>query len=269
MRRDRLFGPTTRGVFAIIGIMGIGTGRPWAWGGQEEFNWRGQVDAGDAIEIKGVNGSVHASGGSGEQVEVRAMKTASKSDPESVRIEVVEHAAGVTICAVYPGRGKPNECRPGEGGHMQVNDNDVSVEFTVLVPKGVRFVGRTVNGSVDASAIAAPVDVTTVNGSIAISTAADAEAATVNGSIEASLGSGAWTGPREFETVNGRITVTLPASVSADVVAETVNGDISTDFPLTVTGRFGLRWLKGSIGGGGRQLRLETVNGDIELLRAS
>ena len=65
------------------------------------------------------------------------------------------------------------------------------------------------------------------------------------------------------------MTVTLPGSVNADVEARTVNGEIETDFPLTVTGRFGPRRLNGKIGNGGRTLSLGTVNGAIRIRRAS
>ena len=47
-----------------------------------------------------------------------------------------------------------------------------------------------------------------------------------------------------------------------------MNGGIETDFPLTVTGRVSRRSLNGTIGSGGRQLELSTVNGSIELKRA-
>jgi len=47
-----------------------------------------------------------------------------------------------------------------------------------------------------------------------------------------------------------------------------VNGDISTDFPITVTGKFGKRKLNGTVGSGGRLLEMNTVNGGIELKKA-
>ncbi|HYE16248.1 MAG TPA: DUF4097 family beta strand repeat-containing protein, partial [Pyrinomonadaceae bacterium] len=71
----------------------------------------------------------------------------------------------------------------------------------------------------------------------------------------------------EFQTVNGAIDLSFPASLSADVHAETVNGEITSDFPLTVTGRFSKRRLDGTIGGGGRELRLQTVNGSVQIRR--
>jgi hypothetical protein len=236
---------------------------------QGEFHWKGPVAAGKAIEIKGINGDVRAVAGSGD-VDVTAVKHARKSDPDDVKIEVVQDEDGVTICAVYPSDGRQeNRCESGEGGHMSVHDNDVVVDFTVRVPAGVRFVGKTVNGGVEAANLASDVDANTVNGSIRISTSGYAEAETVNGSIVASIGRATWSDGLDFHTVNGAITLDLPANLSTEVRASTVNGDIETDFPLTVTGRLGPRRVSGTIGSGGRRLALETVNGSIRLRKAS
>jgi hypothetical protein len=116
-----------------------------------EFRWHEPLAAGRLIEIKGINGNVEAGPATGGEVEVVAVKRGRRSDPESVRIEVVRHAEGVTICAVYPnveGR-EPNTCAHGSN-RSNVRDNDVSVNFTVRVPAGVRFNGHTVNGNVEA-----------------------------------------------------------------------------------------------------------------------
>src|SRR3989441_988899 len=244
---------------------------PRAAGAQGEFHWKGKVAPGKAIEIKGVNGDVRAVAGSGVgDVEVTAVKHARRSDPDEVKIEVVQHEDGVTICAVYPSDGRrENSCDAGDGGHMNVRDNDVTVDFTVRVPAGVRFVGRTVNGDVGAADLTGDVEANTVNGSIRISTAGYAEAQTVNGEIVASLGRATWSNALEFRTVNGGITLNLPAGLSAEVRATTVNGDIQTDFPLMVTGRLGPRRLHGTIGSGGRRLALETVDGSIRLRKST
>ncbi len=122
-------------------VAAVLAGPALAAAGQEEFHWAGKVAAGAAVEIKGVNGGIVATGASAGDVEVTAVKKGRKSDPAEVKVEVVEHAGGVTICAVYPSSGAPNECKPGEGGRMNVRDNDVNVEFRVKVPAGVRFVG--------------------------------------------------------------------------------------------------------------------------------
>jgi len=251
---------------ACVGSGGAGV----ASAQSNEFRWRGAVAAGRTVEIKGVNGRVEAAPSSGGEVEVSASKHARRSNPSEVRVEVVEHAGGVTICAVYPSSraDQPNVCAPGDGGRMNVQNNDVVVDFTVRLPAGVRFRGQTVNGDVEARNLGADVDARTVNGSINVSTAGLATAKTVNGSITAAMGRADWSGGLEFSTVNGAIELNLPADLSAEVEAATVNGEILTDFPLTVTGRYSRRRLTGTIGGGGRELRLKTVNGSVHLRRA-
>ena len=156
---------------------------------QQDFHWSGTVAAGRGVEIKGVNGGVTATGIAGGAVEVVAVKKGRKSDPAQVKVEVVEHTGGVTICAVYPSAdGGTNTCAPGKGGRMNVRDNDVQVEFTVKVPAGVRFVGRTVNGSISGSGLSADAEAETVNGGIELDSTGTARGSTVNGGITARLG---------------------------------------------------------------------------------
>ena len=238
---------------------------------QDSWSWRKAVPTGRAIEIKGINGDVSATAASGNQVEVIARKTARRSDTETVKIEVVEHAGGVTICALYPTpRGeRENECLPGARGRSSTRDNDVNVDFEVRVPQGVLFTGRTVNGSVRATGLTADAIATTVNGSVRVSTTGLAQANTVNGSITVRMGRANWNDELHFETVNGAITLELPDELNADVAASTVNGSLSSDWPMTVRGRWGPKHMNGKIGNGGRQLALETVNGDIELRKAN
>jgi len=235
-----------------------------------EFRLSEALAAGRTLEVRGINGSVSAEPAAGGEFEVVATKRARRSDPDEVRIEVVRHAEGVLICAVYPNPGgEPNTCELSQS-RSHVHDNDTTVNFTVRVPAGVNFNGRTVNGEVKARDLGADVDAKTVNGAISVSTAGFARAQTVNGSITAAMGRADWPAGLDFKTVNGTIDLTLPASLSARVEAKTLNGEITTDFPLTVTGAFSRRRLSGTIGAGGeRQLNLETVNGSVQIRRAS
>lgn len=233
------------------------------------FGWTGHLDPGQLIEIKGVNGSIRAERAPGSEVEVTAEKSGTRFDPEDVEIALVDNDNGFTICAVYPDQGAPNECRPGSEGHMNSGDNDVKVDFTVRVPDGVRFIGRTVNGAVQAVHLGADVEAHTVNGKIDVTTSGTALAETTNGSIRASLGSVRWEGARKFTTVNGNIEVNLPAGINAYLAASTVNGHICSDFPIAVHRRYSNRRAHGVLGTGGRQLKVTTVNGSITLSRLS
>ena len=242
------------------------------WGAAEtqaqDFEWQGSVDRGDAVTIRGVNGSITASAASGSQVQVRATKEWDDDDPDSVRIEVVEDSRGVLICAVYPSRrGRdPNRCGRGDDYEMSVRNNDVKVHFTVEVPAGVELEARTVNGGIEARGISDEVEARTVNGSIEVVDGGPVSAVTVNGSIEAQLASQ----PSEdlrFRTVNGAIRLVLPDGTDADVEIQTVNGSIDTEFPLTIRGRWGPKSASGEIGAGGPEIEVRTVNGGIALVR--
>lgn len=229
-----------------------------------DFSWNGTLSAGQTLEIRGINGEVRAEAAAGKTASVTATKTARRSDPSKVRIHVEKHADGVTICAVYPRRdGTPGrDCRDGQ---KDIGDNDVAVDFRVQLPEGVRLVARTVNGKIVGRGLASVVEATTVNGSVELSTSLEAEASTVNGSIETSLGAADGKDPLVFSTVNGSITLELERGAGMEIEASTVNGRISTDLPITVRGKIGKHSLKGTIGKGGRTVKLSTVNGSIRL----
>lgn len=260
--------PFEMGELALIESM---TGMELSANVQKDFRWSGRVASGGTVTIRGINGDVHAEPSSGDQVEVIANKQSRRSNPDSVEIRVVEHEDGVTICAVYPtSEGKPaNDCQPGKDWSSHVSNNDVEVNFVVRLPQGISFSGNTINGEVETGLIGGNVEAFTVNGSIRIAATGHAEAKTVNGSINASLGKTDWTEPVDFKTVNGEIVLNLPADTSTDIHAETLNGDISTDFPLTVRGSISRRKLNGTIGSGGREMNLATINGGISIKRAS
>jgi hypothetical protein len=239
---------------------------------QSDFQWRGRLVVGQTIEIKGINGDVRATASTSGEVEVTAARSARRGNPDDVRIEVVPHAGGVTICAVYPntpGR-DPNRCEPRDGGRLSTpRENDTVVHFDVRVPDGVGFVGRTVNGEVSGESLHGDAEARTVNGSVRLTTTGLAVASTVNGSVSATMGRADWPNGATFKTVNGGITLILPSAFSAQVHAEMLNGTLTSDFPISVTSStLNPRRLHGTIEGGSRELNLSTVNGSIRLLRA-
>ena len=231
--------------------------------GVQDLDWSAEMEAGETLEIRGVNGSIQAVAASGSTARVTAEKDSEDSPLSSVTFEVVTHAGGVTICAVYPdvpGQ-PPNECVPG-GGQMSVRDNDVTIEFLVQIPEGVRLVEWTVNGNVRALNVRSDVLAQTVNGVATVTTSGSAEAFTVNGNIEATIGDVAPARDLSFEAVNGNVTLTVPAAIDATVRATTVNGTMNSDFLLS-NPEPGL-WT-GTLGSGGSELGMSTVNGNLEL----
>jgi len=239
----------------------------------DEFRWNGMIAPGAAIEVKGINGEIVAEPTNDSEVQVTALKTSRRSDVNSVRMKVVQHAGGVTICALYPNEDGeyPGDCGPANGERKDasatgnVKNNDVQVNFKVRVPRGVTFVGKTINGAISATSLNGNVITRTINGAIKISTTGYAEANTINGEINAKLGDVSWPASLTFKTINGEINLDLPSNLSAVVDAQTLNGAINSDFPLNVTNLKGRKYVKGTIGSGGRDLVLRTLNGSINL----
>jgi DUF4097 and DUF4098 domain-containing protein YvlB len=238
-----------------------------------DFSWKGQINSGQVVEIKGVRGNIHAESTSGNEVEVLATKAGPNGGTSKVDIKVIEHRDGVTICALYPtiDAKQPQVCTPGTGNDREFDNlglvffrnNDVRVDFTVRVPAGVRFVGRTLKGQVEAASLKSDIEVFTINGNVRVSTDGNVMARSMTGSIDASLAGTNWTRPVDLQTVNGDIIVGLPNGANASVRGETRSGRITSDFPLTVE----KKRVNGVIGNGAGSLRLKTETGSIKLQR--
>ena len=267
MRHPRRWGVRIASLAAVAAVLALAASASLARDDgrkHESWSWNGTLDHG-TLEINGVNGEIVAEPGTGNQVEVTADKSGRRSDPSEVKIQVVKDSDGITICAVYPGEG--NACEPGDH-HSHTHNNDVEVNFHVRVPAGLTFSANTVNGGVKVHGLAGPVKAHTVNGGCDIETSSSGEASTVNGGVHARLGQVPASGKLDFSTVNGSITLLLPDDLSAEVDGSTVNGGIETDFPVTVSGKWGPRSMHGTIGKGGAKLSASTVNGSIHLERS-
>ena len=290
-RREIIRGGVLFGLVVVAGLVisqvRVGLGVPWAalrsfgnfdidpdgdlFGpGREvgdQWEWRGPLKASQQVWIRNTNGPVEVVQGSANTLEVITEKSWRHSEPTSVEMVAVPSEGGVTICALWAAR----ERRCGTGGDYKMNGirkNDVAVRFTVRLPRGVKVDVSTVNGEVAIEGAAAPVAATTVNGRILVhTTVGPVKANTVNGSIEAAMDA-LTGGDIELETVNGAVTAVLPSSLNAVVDAATVNGRVETDFPLQVTGKISPRHVRGTIGTGGMTLKLNTVNGSVTIRRA-
>lgn len=225
----------------------------------QDFRWNKAPAAGQTVEIRGINGTISVEEGA---FEVTATKKGAKA--ATVTIEAVEHAGGVTICAVYPStEGRVNECKPG-GGRMNNKNNDTSVAFTVRMPSSLKLAAINVNGDITTKGKLGDVKATTVNGTVTIASASFAEATSVNGGINIAL-TQPLTRALKLSTVNGAIKLSMPSTLNAELSASTVNGSIESDYPITVTGKIGPRHVKATLGSGGPELNLSTVNGGIRL----
>jgi hypothetical protein len=209
---------------------------------------------------------------------VVARKRGTESDFPEVAIEMAQAGDRIVICAVYGSWNHgQDQCHPdhegrnsGDGNRHRNVSMDVEVDYEVRLPAGVEFEGMVVSGDIDAEGLRSDVSVNTVEGRISVVTTGRAWANTVSGDIEIEMGDFGG-GDLDFHTVSGDITLWLPSDFSADVEFSSLSGDFDTDFDMTVRSQKH-RWVgsqvQGTIGGGGRELSINTVSGDVALRRS-
>jgi hypothetical protein len=239
----------------------------------QNFRWNGRVATGDAVEVIGISADIEATAASGSEVLVTATGLS-----DGAHIEVEQHSGGVTFCVVHSGMHRTGGGRCNmQGNHeRRHNWNHEAIEVQVRIPAGVDFEGRTVSGSVDAQGLTGDVEAHSVSGDVRVTTRGSVEAQSVSGDVRVTMGSLPDRGTLEFKSVSGDIEITLPAGADAELRANTLSGEIESDFPLDINGRdrergrfhvqVGSR-ARGTIGEGGPRIELETVSGDIRVLR--
>lgn len=277
MKRIKNFGPWwIAGTIGLAMILAVGASPARAQGEKRsvftdrDFRWQGHLKAGQTLEIINRNGEIDASAGSGDEVRASGTWRGDDDDREPF-VEVVEYSDGVTICAVYARDKAPGRCHRGgvssESSGGWWHGNRARINFDVQVPRGVRFNALTTNGNVVGHNLASVVEAATTNGNVDVSTSEWASATTTNGGIHVSIGNAKWSGELKERTTNGSVDVTLPAGAEFTLDASTTNGGVQTDFPITVQGSFNTKRLSGTVGAGGRDLRVSTTNGGIKLTK--
>jgi DUF4097 and DUF4098 domain-containing protein YvlB len=145
--------------------------------------------------------------------------------------------------------------------------DEKQIDYVLRVPATVILEVMTVNGRIVTRGVEGETQATTVNGKIDIETAGLSElrATTVNGHVKAKF-TRDFQGAR-FKTVNGGVEAFFPQNASFAVDLSQVNGDFEASFPLSIHSNPGSRRVSGEVNGGRHDLKIVTVNGDVELAK--
>ena len=235
---------------------------------EEVFDRTLNVRAGTEFEIENVNGSITVTGWDQAKIRIRAVKKVESGDDRAareamkqLRIEVKQTNDEVSVDTIYPKRGE-------NGSFLDLffgSSVQAQVKYEINVPRNMDASIDTVNGSINLSDVAGEIELDTTNGKITVlRSSGSVDASTTNGAIAVELVSVAPGKAMRFETTNGRITLSVPASLAAEINAATTNGSVRSDLPLT-TSRYSRTSVKGTLNGGGPEIRLRTTNGGIDI----
>ena len=273
---------------------------PLAGASAQQNVFSGQIPSGGWLRVRTPHGDIKVDEASGNTVTVTARQRRGDDDDEA-RFDIQRDGNNVTVCAIL--RSTRRCDADGESTNWRGRGREMTnIDFVVSLPKGVRLVASTGNGDVDVRSAGSDVEATSGNGEVTVNGAGGyVEASSGNGDVrvdhagghvEASSGNGDITvstarGPvsahsgngrinvemqsiagdddMDFTTGNGSISVSLPANVSARIEASVARNGFETDFPIQMPGGWNMEHIRGTIGNGGRRIRMSTGNGHISL----
>jgi hypothetical protein len=241
------------------------------------------------LEVRAVEGTITVEAYDGQDVEMvvdKSIRAKTDDDLRAAKRDVVldtgDNAASIRAIVRYPQQGI---CGDDHGWtfHGWRPGYDVRFDFTIRVPRATRLELCTINrGDVFVTGTEGDFDIRSIDGRITMTdVAGSGSATTFDGPVTVSFISA----PRSastFKTINGGVVITLPDGLSANLHMMTFNGGLFTDFPVqlqsagtdvTTEKHNGMTVIKTSgfttvrAGTGGPDLTLESLNGDVRVLR--
>jgi DUF4097 and DUF4098 domain-containing protein YvlB len=229
----------------------------------EELHQTYAISPDGRIELDNINGDVHISTWDRNEVKVDAVKYAdTKERLDEAKIEIESGKDYLSIETKY----RDHDHTFNWGGR----NNPASVEYTLTVPRTARLDEiKLINGALDVNSVSGEVRASCINGRVdARDLGGRAELSTVNGRLVAKFTQLAGNSI-ELNSVNGSVDLTIPSDSNAEIEANTVSGGIENDFGLHVNHhRFVGHDLRGELGNGGTRIKLENVNGRVEIHHA-
>lgn len=227
------------------------------------------------ITVRGYEGKevvIEARSGSSER---RRGRRSSESAPDGMK-RIMISSTGLSV--------------EEENNSMSISTSSHSreIDLTIQVPRRTSLKLHCVNGGdIVVENVEGEIEVNNVNGKVVLNNVAgSAVAHALNGGVTASFSRVDPKKAMSFSSLNGKIDVTFPADLKANVRMRTENGDVFSDFEVTMRpeteqpivedsrgkgGRYKLRLEKGMIGtinGGGPEIQFKNFNGAIYIRKA-
>jgi hypothetical protein len=248
-------------ILAVAVVVAVGCGVPGrgqlAGRATDEWIRSYPLAAGGEVQIGGSSGSVDVQGVEGDTVEVRAERIARATTDEAAReilprISIKEETSPSKVVL---------RTEPLGGIVIGVS---VEVRYDVRAPGTATIRIRTGNGAVAVRGFTGRVLVNSSNGDVtADDLGGGVEVRSVNGNAKIALAS-VGADLIDVRVINGGLTLTLPGTASANLLATCTNGSIDVSaLHLESMGEQTPRRVRGRLNSGGTPIELSTVNGNI------
>lgn len=234
-----------------------------------------------SLAVKLINGSIHVKGYSGKSVLIEAVGRARPNDEEPADraappgMKRLSTANALTLTA----REKDNHIE------LETDSYRRPIDLTIKVPVNFALkLGAVNSGDIVVENVRGELELSNVNGAITLNqVSGSAVANTINGALTATFNSVTAGAPMAFSSLTGKVDVTFPSSMKASLKLKSDRGQVYSDFdvavnksapPVTRTTQNGLSrlstdsWTYGTLNGGGADIMLKSMNGDIFLRKA-
>ena len=228
-----------------------------------------------------VNGDIHVIGYDGKDVIIEAIAdidnhvSRKKGNVRSDGMKRITPIDGFEITAEE------------DNNNIKVETDEVmkTINFTIKVPRKFSLKLSTVNnGNILVENISGSFELENANGSIKMrNVSGSALANTINGDLIADFESILTGTPMAFTTLNGNVDVTLPSTVKANIKMQSEMGEIYSDFDIDINkstskvsritekGVYKIlkdKWTYGKINGGGAEILMKNMHGDVNIRKA-
>jgi hypothetical protein len=249
-----------------------------------------------ALEVGLVNGSIQILGYNGKEVLIEAV-AGSEEGSMKIKEKIKTKGNSSTASDDSPaGSAGMRRLTPNNGFELSAEErnNRLKIEsssftrpinLTIKVPQKFSLKVSTVNnGTISIENVNGELEIDNVNGPIELTNVGgSAVANTINGAIKATFANVNATAPMAFSTLNGRIDVTFPASAKANFKLKSDRGDIYSDFDMDIdrsqpqatrssqSGMYRVaveNWVNGKINGGGPEIMMKSMQGNIYVRKA-
>ncbi len=189
---------------------------------------------GGTLKLKTFSGRVRITGGSGDQVVIKAVRRARQDRLDDIKLEITQSGNTIEV----------------DANHQLVqrrNNNVVETDFEIQVPSRTRL---------DIKTFSAPVTVAGVN--------ADQQVDGFSSSV--TVESTEWDDhDLDIKTFSGGVRLRLPASARGSIDFDTFSGSFESDLPVTLNNS-SRRNFRGALNGGGAgDFKLKTFSGDVSI----
>jgi hypothetical protein len=230
------------------------------------------------VRISVLNGSIVVKGSDSKEVvvEARVRPEDSTERKASGMKRIPMTSTGLSV------EEENNTVRISSDSHQR------TIDLTVIVPRESSLrLQATNDGDITVSGVEGDIDVNNTNGAVTLTGVSGSVVAhALNDDLRVTFLRVNPAKPMSFSSLNGEIDVTFPSDLKANISIKSDNGEVYSDFDVTLAtsasqpivqeargkdGRYKVKidkTVRGTIGGGGQEIRFTNYNGDIYIRKA-